>query len=261
MIIVKPNGGLGNRMRVIHSALLLANITRNRKLKILWKKDEGLNAGFFDLFEPIDCLSVEEGIWKMAIFFYGTKKILRYNYFDDIRTTLHQFDISYFQKLGRNFLLNTCMDFLPVVGMENRYSIFKPVGELQKKIDLIKNLFNGDTIGIQIRRTDHQIAREKSKTEDFIAKMKKLVELNSHVKFFLSTDDESVATQIEHIFKEKIIIQQDKSLSRNSLEGIQAALVDMFALSATKFILGSQVSSFGEVASNIGSIPIEFVGA
>jgi len=52
VLIVQPKGGLGNRIRVVFSYLLIA-IEKNAKLAINWKKDRYCPAHFLDIFAPI----------------------------------------------------------------------------------------------------------------------------------------------------------------------------------------------------------------
>jgi len=44
-----PEGGLGNRMYAVTSAIAFAK-EHNVRLNIIWFKDKGMGAGFYDLF-------------------------------------------------------------------------------------------------------------------------------------------------------------------------------------------------------------------
>ena len=50
-LVVEPFGGLGNRMRAVASAYVLAS-QAGRPLDVIWIKKSNLNAAFGDLFEP-----------------------------------------------------------------------------------------------------------------------------------------------------------------------------------------------------------------
>lgn len=259
MIIVKPNGGLGNRMRVIHSAILLSKLHNAGKVKVLWKKDAGLNAGFFELFEPTPQIEVVENIALMGLYFYGAKKLMRYEFIDDVLAERYRFDKTFWNERSKNILLNTCFDFLSSDQMENYYSMFKPIKNIQEKIEELIGKFTTNTIGVQIRRTDHVVSKENSKIEYFVGKMKQMLNQDESTSFFLTTDDVMVEEKLRGIFEERIILQADKDLNRNSLDGIKAAVIDMYGLSVTKHILGSYSSSFGEVAAGIGKKSYEMV--
>ena len=49
-LYIEPKNGLGNRLRALASAYVIAKNT-NRKLIVVWLKDEHCEADFFDLFD------------------------------------------------------------------------------------------------------------------------------------------------------------------------------------------------------------------
>lgn len=254
MIIVKPNGGLGNRMRVIHSAILLARMHQQKRVTVLWKKDSGLNAGFYELFEEIPSVTIEENIGLMALKFYGFKYFPAVKYVDDKLAAEYQFSIDYWQSVSRNFLINTCMDFLPVKQDGNLYSLFKPVAEINRKVEELKKAFTDFTIGVQIRRTDNRPAIANSPLEGFINAMHKIINEEPRTTFFLCTDDKQCESDLKKIFGHRIMTQESKILNRDSSEGIRSAVIDLYGLGSTKYILGSFQSSFGEVAAFVGNV-------
>lgn len=66
MIIAKPNGGLGNRLRVINSAICLSKENENISVKVLWKKDWEMSAGFDGLFKPVREISTIKPVGKCS---------------------------------------------------------------------------------------------------------------------------------------------------------------------------------------------------
>jgi hypothetical protein len=76
MLVLRPVGGLCNRMLAIASAIQLAKDS-NKSLKIIWERDAMLNASFEDLFKALnlDIPIVEtqsdqtllERIWKRLL--------------------------------------------------------------------------------------------------------------------------------------------------------------------------------------------------
>lgn len=252
MIIVKPNGGLGNRMRVIHSAMLLARLRGQKKITVLWKKDDGLNAGFYQSFEPVPNVCIRQNLAVMGLQFYTFKNLPGFRFIDDNILMKHRFDKAFWLQGRKNFLINGCFDFLSHEE-ENLYAFFKPVSEIRRRVEKLKQSFSPFTVGVQIRRTDNIPAIVNSPVEWFVNEMNKAVQANSEATFFLCTDDPECENQMRSLFGNRILTQQDKSLSRNSVEGIESALVDMYGLASTRFILGSYQSSFGEVASYIGN--------
>lgn len=87
MIVVKPIGGLGNRLRCIKSTLNLARKV-NQQVKVYWDIDSGLKCNFEDLFEPCDLFEVENICHKvdlqaMAREASGSYLSLNWNYMEE----------------------------------------------------------------------------------------------------------------------------------------------------------------------------------
>lgn len=260
MIIVKPNGGLGNRMRVINSALNLARQNKKESIKVLWKKDAGLNVRFVDIFHPIANTFITDNMLLMGYYFYSRKLLpLRYCYYDDQSILDNRFDATYWNQNHQKVVLNTCFDFYELNAQTNFYDLFRPVEKLQKKIDEISKDFDEATVGVHIRRTDNIPSREKSKTSDFVKRMEELLEEKSGTNFYVSTDDPGTESKLKQHFGDRIRSMPHKHLDRNSGAGIGDAVTDMYCLSRTSLILGSFSSSFSAVASGIGKIPLEII--
>ena len=66
IFIVKPFGGIANRLRVISSFLWLKS-QFDADLKILWSANSELNANFLDLFQLHPEFEVGENIYKYNI--------------------------------------------------------------------------------------------------------------------------------------------------------------------------------------------------
>lgn len=80
---------------------------------------------------------------------------------------------------------------------------------------------------------------------------------DSNVKFYIATDDDAVKHEMIRRFPQRIITQFEKS-ERDSLEGMEFAVNDLYCLSKTKKIIGSLYSSYSHIASELGGIPIEY---
>lgn len=247
-------------MRVINSAVCLAERNGYPGVKVLWKKDSGMNASFTDLFEPIPAIQVIENKFLMPYYFYSRKKLYHgYAYYDDQSVLRKRFNENYWSHHHENVVLNTCYDFYDPVADNNFFSLFRPIARIRKKIAEITKEFTDEWVGIHIRRTDHLVAREKSTTDGFIHRMDELLEKSSGTRFYLSTDDPLTDSQLRKRYGSRIGSQGGKNLSRDNLAGMEDAVTDMFCLSHTKCIIGSCLSSFGEVASAIGKIPLEII--
>jgi hypothetical protein len=133
------------------------------------------------------------------------------------------------------------------------FSIFKPITPLQNKIDDISRSFSENTIGVHIRRTDHVRCIISSPFELYVEKMKAEIEQNSNTNFYLASDSTEEKEKLIQLFGNRIITQHAPVL-RNTLDGMQGALVELFVLSKTKKILGSPYSTYSLMAADISGI-------
>lgn len=181
-IVLEPLGGLGNRMRVISSALWLKEYM-NCKISVIWNEDEHLNANFNLLFQPISDIEI---IQKPFIFnylrdpskYHGLKKVFFHvtnilsgspfiiddNYiYNQIRT--HDIDIQGIIKNHQNVYFKTCEHF----GDAYKYiEVFELIPQIKVKVNSLCTKFTRHTIGIHIRRTDHLVSIENSPLDIFI---------------------------------------------------------------------------------------------
>lgn len=278
MIIVNPNAGLCNRMRVINSCLYLAQINNVSHIHVHWEKNELLNATFEDIFQPSERIILINKSRHLNYFrnyafrqnnklnYFGrVKKLLlkvsslKYKYYDDEIIVPYRFHDEYWAQNHRNAVFNTCEDIYELKPHTNFYQLFQPTDILQERIKINTQSFCDNTIGIHIRRTDNFTAKEFSKTELFIATVSEILFKNPDAKFYLSTDDLIVEQIFKHKFGNKILTLTNKDLSRSSKKGIEDAVVDLYSLSRATMILGSYWSSFSAVASWLTQIPLQIV--
>src|SRR6185312_3197095 len=149
--------------------------------------------------------------------------------------------------------IQTCQEF-----GDNLFAFqyFKPILPIREKVGLVTKKYTAHVIGVHIRRMDHGISIQYSPVELFINKMHAELENQKNTKFFLCTDDAEVEKAIVAEFGDKIITYE-KELSRQTIKGMQDALVDLYCLSSTKKILGSYWSSYSDIASRLNHIELE----
>ena len=87
---------------------------------------------------------------------------------------------------------------------------------------------------------------------------KKEIEQNGDTTFYLASDSEEDKRSIVNRFGNRVFTSVHKA-DRNSLEGMQEALVELYLLSRTRHVLGSVHSSFSETAAQIGKISYELL--
>lgn len=251
-LILRPLGGLGNRMLAIASAVTLTKET-GRSLTIIWELDEKLNCPFHLLFNPIPEINVINQSTaiplirkiKRHLSHLSYKKVIHHellNKMIDNKTLLneiHQYD---------NILLYGANQFYPI---EDLASLFIPAPSIMKQVRTIKAKFkHRQTVGIHIRRTDHGPSIDKSPTRLFIQKMKDEISNNPETLFFLATDDPKEEVALSQVFGQRILTF-NKTLERNSISGIQNALVDLWCLASCSKIYGSFYSSFSYTAAQM----------
>lgn len=265
MIYLNPKGGLCNRFRVIGSAIKLGK-DYGDSITIFWRKSSELGCQFEDLFEDItyksdkgkliiqniDCPE-SELIGKIE------KEIGSKNSYADTKVDVRKFQEDYINNKGiGKFLLSTCYGFY---GFINEYDWIVPKKKLKDAIENVVQQFGEYCIGIHIRRTDHLISRQFSPDEQFIKKMCEEMEKNCNTIFYLATDDMEVRKRFLNRFGTRIVTNGKEITTRQDREGVEAAVVDLYALSRTQKIYGSIGSSFSRMASALGDIELECVQA
>lgn len=269
-IILIPAGGLGNRMRAIASGVALANKT-GRALKIIWQKDNGLAAEFSDLFSadnlPFDFKQVS-GLMYSFIYDVPRKKNLYLTTLTslfDRRSRIHHisnkennylFDQPLEDKINnqkRDVIILSGSQFYPFPDSLLR-SIFRPHAEVRKVIENI--LCNQKPfVGMHIRRTDNLQSIQQSPIDLFKSVIEKELKEDRTVKIYVASDSDEVKNDLKTIYGDSVITNNNTA-DRSSLSGMREGLAEMLILASCKQIYGSFWSSFSEISSMIGGVPL-----
>ncbi len=253
MITLQPIGGLCNRMRAIRSAMELARI-RGEKLTVYWKVAPELGCPFEQLFEKPSAFSLV----NYRSDYYPPKVLRQLTGFrignDEIRKRRGEngLDEAYVASLPRRIYIATEEHF----SRDRDYSAFVPRSELMDKVRKLTGGYEERLIGVHIRRTDNKPAIGKSSTDAFINAMEKELSENSGVMFYIATDDMKEEKLLRQRFEGHIISNEGRDLSRDSINGIRDAIVDLYSLASSTKIIGSYYSSFTDLASDIRGIPL-----
>lgn len=271
-IIIEPFAGLANRMRVVASGLWLQE-KLHAKLRCVWNESNELNAPFEMLFKPIEGLDVTLNlltyktakasnqpslIKRVAASLINRRLGIDYCIKEPnlIKTTWHaNANVSKIASKYNSLYFFTCEEFGDT---KTKYALFKPIEEIQSKIDLLTNKFTKETIGVHIRRTDNEKAISTSPLDLYIEKMDEAIKNQAMCNFYLSTDDSLVEQELIRKYGQLIITHQ-KEYSRETIKGIQDAVVDLYCLANTSKLIGSYWSSFTDVAAKIGNIDLDIV--
>ena len=266
-IIVKANGGLGNRMRVLASCIALSQRLR-REVEILWVNNEELNCSFVDLFQPIAGLTISEKKYipswnrlglklrKRAFVKEFSNYDIQFSDAEIFKLRQMKSDLVKLIKDANTVYIDTCESFY---GDESFLAFLLPKKSITKLVQNRFDTIGTNYVGVHIRRGDNEKSKEISTSAHFLSRLEELQHENFGTKFYLSTDDIGEASKLKNKFLHSLYHFQG-GLTRNKPADIRLALVDLMMLAKSKKILGSYWSSFSEVASAYGGVEIEFAG-
>ena len=280
-------GGLGNRMRVAASAYAMAKQLAAHgtpiPFRVLWTKQWGMRCRFDELFSLTpdlspkgegsiclrDALDLEKVIYARPTWknLHVPRLLQRMKY----RHIIYAPQIWYLNRDGFDYeawfrqggtLMTAYRDFCPWISDDLR-TLFQPNEEVQRLIDERCRDFTPNTIGIHIRRTDHQQAIDESPIELFFEAIDRSLTPDPSPKgdgsiyplIYLATDDEATKAALRKRYGKRVITSDAKA-TRESTDGIRDALVEMYALSRTRHIYGSAGSTFSPIAACLGDVPI-----
>jgi hypothetical protein len=262
MLILTPRSGMCNRLLALHSAIRLsADI--GQQLQVIWRRETAFPVGLQDVFEEppevarwydFDRLKTR---WRGRLREYMLNvklcpppgPMLRAREIEALRHAGYDFRL-----LGRlrNCLVRSWGYFYPG---DSGFYPYRPLDHLRQATAKITDRF-GHTIGVHIRRTDHTPSIQFSTTQAFIEQMRTALDADPSVDFFVASDDAREVNRLREEFPGKIMSSEPRSLSRLTLDGIESAVIDLYALAATRRILGSYGSTFSRTAGLLGDIEV-----
>lgn len=272
-IIFYPNGGLGNRLFCLYSALYWIKV-QNLNPIIIWEIEYACCARFEELFEiPKDfqvktmyTLSIKkDSLLRNIIGKLYIKTIESMSSFVSPQQTNAVFDSCGEEGIDR--LLNSgnkCIKaysiFCCMEHFRQAIPLLQPSKEITKRVDEIMKPYQcvagRRIIGVHIRRTDHKLSIQKSPIELFYSKMNSIME-ECNTIFYVATDDQTVLDEISKSFPVINHICFSDKITRRSSNGMKDAYVDMLCLSKCEKIYGSFNSTFSAMAGIIGNIECE----
>jgi hypothetical protein len=266
LIGIRPQAGLANRMRVLDSALSLANAL-HRNLIVYWVKTPDFNCSYNQLFKSTSSFKLIESrsfirdngrIQKLQISilnFLGLKfprGYQQYLFHENVVRNI-QLGYSFLNLPSHSIYFQTDTRFMKT---EKALTAFEPCEDVQRRVnDFMSSHLKSRFVGLHIRRADHVKAILQSPTSLFIQSIREEINSNPESIFFLSTDSVTEEYTLKKLFGDRIICR-GKVLSRAKPIGIQDAFIDMLLLAKSTKIYGSYYSSFSEVAASIGNIPL-----
>ncbi len=275
MIVLEAGAGLGNRMYSIASAYHLAQLA-GQKLLILWKVDNTLGTQadtIFRLPEDVEIVYITEFSPKRAPLKRLKSMRLKNSYKAAASTVLTSLSINMLMKHAEGYAylkelakrpellyIESYICFLPETADQSPYfQIFTPSEQVAQKAHPILKQLKPDTIGLHIRRTDHEAAIQHSPLSAFHEQIEQILKKNPSATFFVATDDPETERQLLTSYPQAVITNSAKQFTRKSADGIIDAYIDILCLSRCARIIGSYGSSFSQVASKLTDTPLQIM--
>ncbi|MDD4759652.1 MAG: hypothetical protein PHU66_02415 [Bacteroidaceae bacterium] len=263
-ITIVPVSGLGNRMRVVTSVVKAAPQIEGG-VRIVWQPTWDFRARFDELFKPIEEQNVtivpgsvfDSPATKDNLFFPMLLRKFRYKKEWRCFSPSENKNLLSLAEKYDSFYMDTCYALGPYEASDVR-KCFKPKVELNQQILEMTEKFSDKMLGVHIRRVDNKMSIKYSPLASFRKRIDDLLEKGEADKIFLCTDDECVRDYFRKTYGERVLTRRI-SLNRNSLQGIQDAVVDLWSLSRTSHILGSYYSSFSDTAAELSGTPFEVI--
>jgi hypothetical protein len=283
VIVVQPEGGLANRLRVISSFRVLAR-SSERSFALSWAlgggwSDEDLD----DLFEnSLTRVTPDVRFWRLCV------EALRLNElvvlagipsdgtcrWADVASFEHALDPEAFpvaayrgcQPLSALLPAASVNRLMPGYGVEYAHEVrtWRPVRAIQQAIDRVVGAFGEHTVGVHIRRGDARAPQfQRSTDAAFMAAMDRELKADPDVRFFLATDCALTEERFRDKYGLALLTNSEKefapSLPGQPKANQRDAVIDLFALARTHRLLGNCYSSFSHFAGVLGGIEREDV--
>ncbi|MEI8348667.1 MAG: hypothetical protein WCI77_00800 [Candidatus Omnitrophota bacterium] len=256
-IIAYAHGGISNRIKCVVSALRWANALK-REVALYWPKDYTCNCAFQDLFEnKITEIGsdVYENFEKHRFFSFFHNK---YTLMDTWRLLVfgkelrRGFGNVYPKALGESGGGSIDLEYERVPeAIREKFLIyfnnFVPVTYVRDQVNIFSQRFNKSTVSVAIRTWVDSGWR--SKLFD-INEFYRIMDTFPDANFFVTSDSSEIVRILAEKYNDRIIYYPKRTANgdRSSVEGVQDTLIDLLLASKNKFLVGSHLSTFSEVA-------------
>ena len=210
MIIIEPEGGLCNYLRVIFSYYNYAN-SLNTELSVIWNVTNHCNGHFLNYFQPVP--------------------------------NMHFI-------IKKNVSKNTKIDYKGCsVHPKNKpdYTYLKLLPDMQEKIDKKRLLLGDKYISVHIRRTDHIENAKKNNSYTTDDKFMQFIEENlkdSSTSLYVATDNTSTYSLYQNKYKNALKCNYHKTQNTFRKTSLHDAIIDLYVCVHSTYFKGSGWSSF-----------------
>ncbi|GAA2726824.1 hypothetical protein [Cellulomonas aerilata] len=242
------DSGLGNRVRVVLGAKSLAEL-EGRRFAYVWPTGKLFGPRFSDLWHYRG-LTVPRAVSRALAY--------RYPYVDESLTWLDDRKrTETLWQIRTGSPLRLPPEARP---WQDELRALTPVPEVAGAVTRFydENLRGEPYIGVMIRAhaVSHARTREASPVEWYLRRMAEIVERDPGTRFFLSCDVPEVQRRVMDAFP-TCVAQQGKG-GYNSVAGVRSALVDLYLLACSGYILGPYFSSFVHLAEHLAGDRLTF---
>jgi hypothetical protein len=261
---IEPKNGLGNRLRALASAYNIARATA-RQLSVLWIPD-------------IHCAAKFDDLYRVNFLFAST-------HFTDKRPVAwpaSQTDTDYnAQSTSSTYISSACSLISPYTDWKadslflNNLILTDDIAE--KVYEFERSHDTRNAIGVHIRmgqcsieNPSEDVSSYSDESRDSIRRwragshwtifdreMREILKSVPHQKFFVCCDRRDVydaLRDMEHVW------MYEKTVFDRSVAQVKLALIDLYLLAKTKYILGSNWSSFTELAHRLNGRELKLAG-
>jgi len=292
LLVAHVMHGMGNRLRALGSCISFAT-KYERVLIILWPDDAHLRAKMEDLFdvnniEANDFIAISAFPWSWSeLKVEGVKRdkawasFALFNYMDmegegAVKDQWIENDPSKSYYYKGAYVMNA-----PSTNWETdsrNIQKLEPIAEVGKSIDYVMNQVGSslsNVVGVHVRnlpltvdiqdvKKEKEYNKEAMETMDFwrakanprnfVTEMQKILREDPNTRFFVAADSESALQTLEAAFPPGYVIYIPKSrCDSREVACVRLALADVLCLAKTRLLLGSNWSSFTELAQRLGA--------
>ena len=269
-IFVDAQHGLGNRLRTIASAGAIATAS-DRELVIIWQPDAHCACTFEDVFFPHGAVLSQGFVSEARSFDMDV-----YNYMEVEPDGTKDTPIAY--GAFRDIYLRSAYPFVSRFSNWHTENAFLRTIEHNHVVrDLVNSVRNPNDLSIHVRMeggfgTEHlpyesaanwtpkaheeiDHWRKRSHFRHFLPRLEQLIEQGLADKVFVAADSPAAYTQFHARYGERISWLPRKAFDR-SPEAVVYAMADAILLGRSPRLLGSNWSSFSELAARLSAAPI-----
>jgi hypothetical protein len=254
--------GLSNRLKLLASGQVLA-AAADAEFELLWPVNSACAAPFEALFEApchprVSVRAVPEESLS------GLPRVVGWGAAppDLLRARTSHVVLGHPSWLVRHDLYAAHAPLWAAVGPA--LCAIRPIATLRARIDAFTGAhFRPFVIGVHLRRGDFHSARPAAvgNTAAAVARVDLHLRRERDAAILLCTDEAHDGPSLRELFAarygDRLLPAATSSLARDSLAGIENAVVDLFLLRQTHLVIGTASSSFSELAAFGRGVPFE----